>query len=206
MESNGKRVDRDGREITGYDTGPILWGEPGTNGQHAFYQLIHQGTRLVPADFIAPIATHNPVGHPPGHHHDLLLASFFAQPEALMRGKTLAEARAELAAQGAAPAEIDRLAPHKVFPGNRPSTSILVDRITPRTLGALIALYEHQIFVQGIVWRINSFDQWGVELGKQLASAILPELAGAAPVASHDASTSALISRYKARRPARGGA
>jgi glucose-6-phosphate isomerase len=200
MESNGKRIDRDGQPITDYTTGPIVWGEPGTNGQHAFYQLLHQGTRLVPADFIAPIRSHNPLGA----HHDILLANFFAQTEALMRGKTLDEARAELAAQGLPPAEVARLAPHKTFPGDRPTTSILVDQITPRTLGALIALYEHEIFVQGIVWNINSFDQWGVELGKQLASKILPELAGdaAAPIASHDASTNGLINRFKARRAA----
>jgi glucose-6-phosphate isomerase len=198
MESNGKRVDRDGRVITDYATGPIVWGEPGTNGQHAFYQLVHQGTRLVPADFIAPIRTHNPLDR----HHDILLANFFAQPEALMRGKTLDEVRAELAAQGLPPDRIERLAPHKTFPGDRPTTSILVDQLTPRTLGALIALYEHQIFVQGIVWNIHSFDQWGVELGKQLASKILPELDGDAPVASHDASTNGLINRFKARRGA----
>jgi glucose-6-phosphate isomerase len=198
MESNGKRVDRDGRVITDYATGPVVWGEPGTNGQHAFYQLVHQGTRLVPADFIAPIRTHNPLDR----HHDILLANFFAQPEALMRGKTLDEVRAELAAQGLPPDRIERLAPHKTFPGDRPTTSILVDQLTPRTLGALIALYEHQIFVQGIVWNIHSFDQWGVELGKQLASKILPELDGDAPVASHDASTNGLINRFKARRGA----
>jgi glucose-6-phosphate isomerase len=196
MESNGKRVDRDGRVITDYTTGPVIWGEPGTNGQHAFYQLIHQGTRLIPADFIAPIRTHNPLEG----HHDILLANFFAQTEALMRGKTLDEARAELAAQGLPPERIAQLAPHKTFPGDRPTTSILVDQITPHTLGALIALYEHKIFVQGIVWNIYSFDQWGVELGKQLASAILPELEGAAPVTSHDASTNGLIDRFKARR------
>jgi glucose-6-phosphate isomerase len=199
MESNGKRIDRDGHVITDYATGPVLWGEPGTNGQHAFYQLIHQGTRCIPADFIAPIRTHNPLDH----HHDILLANFFAQTEALMKGKTLEEARAELAAQGLAPEHIERLAPHKTFPGDRPTTSILVDQITPRTLGALIALYEHKIFVQGIVWNIYSFDQWGVELGKQLASKILPELDGAAPIASHDPSTNGLINRFKARRPAR---
>ncbi|HWU86357.1 MAG TPA: glucose-6-phosphate isomerase [Kofleriaceae bacterium] len=199
MESNGKRVDRDGRVIEDYTTGPVIWGEPGTNGQHAFYQLIHQGTRLIPADFIAPIRTHNPLGK----HHDILLANFFAQTEALMRGKTLDEVRAELAAQKLSPEQIERLVPHKAFPGNRPTTSIMVDELTPRTLGALIALYEHKIFVQGIVWNINSFDQWGVELGKQLASKILPELDGDAPVTTHDASTNGLINRFKARRPAR---
>ena len=199
MESNGKRVDRDGRVIDDYTPGPVIWGEPGTNGQHAFYQLIHQGTRLIPADFIAPIRTHNPLDA----HHDILLANFFAQTEALMKGKTLDEVRAELAAQQLSPEQIERLAPHKAFPGNRPTTSIVVDQLTPRILGALIALYEHKIFVQGIVWNINSFDQWGVELGKQLASKILPELAGPAPVTTHDASTNGLINRFKARRPAR---
>ena len=160
MESNGKGVDRDGRPIADYTTGPIIWGEPGTNGQHAFYQLIHQGTQLIPADFIAPIESHNPLGP----HHEILLANFFAQPEALMRGKLPEEARAELVAQGLPAARVDELAPHKTFPGNRPTTSILVQRLTPRTLGALIALYEHKIFVQGVVWRVYSFDQWGVEL------------------------------------------
>ena len=200
MESNGKGVDRQGRPITDYTTGPVIFGEPGTNGQHAFYQLIHQGTRLVPCDFIAPLETHNPVGN----HHELLLANFFAQPEALMKGKTLAEARAELLAQGVPAARAAELAPHKTFAGNRPTTSIVVDKITPHTLGALIALYEHKIFVQGIVWDVNSFDQWGVELGKQLAATILPELAapGDAPVTAHDSSTSGLIERYKRRRRA----
>jgi glucose-6-phosphate isomerase len=199
MESNGKRVDRDGRAITDYTTGPVIWGEPGTNGQHAFYQLIHQGTRLIPADFIAPIRTHNPLDR----HHDILLANFFAQPEALMRGKPPGEARAELAAQGLPPEEVERLAPHRAFPGDRPTTSIVVDQLTPHTLGALIALYEHKIFVQGIVWNINSFDQWGVELGKQLASKILPELEDGTTISSHDASTNGLINRFKARRRAR---
>ena len=197
MESNGKRVDRQGKPIAGYTTGPIIWGEPGTNGQHAFYQLIHQGTRLVPCDFIAPIETHNPVGK----HHEILLANFFAQTEALMRGKTEAEARAELVAAGMAADRIDMLTPHKVFPGNRPTSSILVQKVTPRTLGALTAAYEHKIFVQGIVWNINSFDQWGVELGKQLANEILPELEAEGTVTSHDASTNGLIERFKSRRP-----
>ena len=179
MESNGKGVDRDGNRVD-YTTGPVIWGEPGTNGQHAFYQLIHQGTRLVPCDFIAPIETHNPIGD----HHRILLANFFAQTEALMKGRTLEEAKL----------------PQKVFEGNRPTTSILIDKITPRRLGSLIALYEHRIFVQGIVWNIYSFDQWGVELGKQLASAILPELESATPVATHDASTNGLINRFKAFR------
>ncbi len=197
MESNGKRVDRHGGAITGYTTGPIVWGEPGTNGQHGFYQLIHQGTRLVPCDFIAPIESHNPLGR----HHDILLANFFAQTEALMRGKTEAEARAELVASGLSKERVDLLTPHKVFPGNRPTTSILVQKVTPRTLGALIAAYEHKIFVQGIVWNINSFDQWGVELGKQLANAILPVLESTgAGVTTHDASTNGLIELYKSRR------
>ncbi len=196
MESNGKRVDRGGTAITDYTTGPVIWGEPGTNGQHAFYQLIHQGTRLVPADFIAPIRSHNPIGE----HHPILLANFFAQTEALMRGKTAEEARAELEAQGLPAERVDQLVPHKTFPGNRPTTSILVDQLTPKTLGALVAMYEHKIFVQGIVWDVFSFDQWGVELGKQLAARILPELADDRHVASHDASTNGLINYYKARR------
>lgn len=194
MESNGKGVDRDGRPITDYTTGPIIWGEPGTNGQHAFYQLIHQGTRLVPCDFIAPIETHNPMGD----HHRKLLANFFAQPEALMRGKTAEEARKELEASGMPAEKVEMLVPHKTFPGNRPANSILVKRITPHTLGALIAMYEHKIFTQGIVWNIFSFDQWGVELGKQLANKILPEFEGGAPVTAHDASTNGLINFYKA--------
>jgi glucose-6-phosphate isomerase len=193
MESNGKRVDRDGHPIDDYTTGPIVWGEPGTNGQHAFYQLLHQGTRLVPCDFIAPLESHKPLGH----HHEVLLANFFAQTEALMRGKTPEEARAELTAQGLPPERVAELTPHKTFPGNRPTSSILLPRITPRTLGMLIALYEHKIFVQGIVWRIFSFDQWGVELGKQLAKKIEPELEKPGPVTTHDASTNALINRYK---------
>jgi glucose-6-phosphate isomerase len=187
MESNGKSVDRSGQRVD-YTTGPVIWGEPGTNGQHAFYQLIHQGTRLIPCDFIAPVESHNPTGN----HHQILLANFFAQTEALMRGKTADEVRAE----GVKPA----LVPHKTFTGNRPTTSIMVQRVTPRTLGALVAMYEHKIFVQGIVWDIYSFDQWGVELGKQLASKILPELADDKPVVGHDASTNGLINLYKARR------
>ncbi|HET7500393.1 MAG TPA: glucose-6-phosphate isomerase [Kofleriaceae bacterium] len=198
MESNGKGVDRQGHPVD-YTTGPVIWGEPGTNGQHAFYQLIHQGTRLIPCDFIAPIETHNPLDH----HHTILLANFFAQTEALMKGKTPDEARAELEAAGLAAERVAQLVPHKTFPGNRPTTSIVAQKITPRTLGSLIALYEHKIFVQGIVWNIYSFDQWGVELGKQLASKILPELDGEAPVTSHDASTNGLINLFKARRPMR---
>jgi glucose-6-phosphate isomerase len=196
MESNGKGVDRSGHRVTDYSTGPIIWGEPGTNGQHAFYQLIHQGTRIIPCDFIAPVESHNPIGQ----HHEILLANFFAQTEALMKGKTPEEARAELVAAKTPADKLDALSVHKSFTGNRPTTSIVVQKITPRTLGSLIALYEHKIFVQGIVWDIYSFDQWGVELGKQLASKILPELAGGAKVGSHDASTNGLINLYKSRR------
>ncbi|MCL2726452.1 MAG: glucose-6-phosphate isomerase [Polyangiaceae bacterium] len=196
MESNGKGVDRAGNAVTDYTTGPILWGEPGTNGQHAFYQLIHQGTRIIPCDFIAPIHSHNPIGK----HHDILLANFFAQTEALMRGKTPAEAGAELQAQKLPPARVAELTPHKTFTGNRPTTSILVDKITPKTLGSLIAMYEHKIFVQGVIWNIYSYDQWGVELGKQLAKKILPELTAPGIVTSHDASTNGLINRFKSHR------
>ena len=196
MESNGKRVTRDGKPITSYETGPVIWGEPGTNGQHAFYQLIHQGTKLVPCDFLAAVETHNPVGE----HHKLLLANYFAQTEALMKGRNEAEARAELQAQGLSGAQLEALLPHKVFPGNRPSNSFLYQKLDPATLGKLIALYEHKIFVQGVIWNINSFDQWGVELGKKLASAILPELDAQGDVTSHDSSTNALISEYKRRR------
>jgi glucose-6-phosphate isomerase len=195
MESNGKRVTRDGK-VVDYQTGPVIWGEPGTNGQHAFYQLLHQGTKLVPADFLASIDTHNPIGE----HHTLLLANFLAQTEALMKGKTLAEARAELEASGMKGEVLDALLPHKVFPGNRPTSSLLYQKLDPRTLGKLIALYEHKIFVQGIIWNINSYDQWGVELGKKLANAILPELRAVGDVSSHDASTNALINAIKAGR------
>jgi glucose-6-phosphate isomerase len=198
MESNGKGVDRHGRRVD-YATGPVIWGEPGTNGQHAFYQLIHQGTRLIPCDFLGAIESHHTLG-PLARHHEILMANFFAQPEALMKGKTADEARAELVTAGLPPARVEQLVPHKTFLGNRPTTSILVQKITPYTLGALIAMYEHKIFVQGIVWDIYSFDQWGVELGKQLASRILPELAGTAEATAHDASTNGLINRYKARR------
>jgi len=193
MESNGKRVDREGKPIDDYATGPIVWGEPGTNGQHAFYQLLHQGTRLVPCDFIAPLETHYPMGD----HHRVLLANFFAQPEALMRGKTTAEARAELAGQKVPADRVNALAEHKTFPGNRPTTSMMFTKLTPRTLGMLIAMYEHKIFVQGIIWDIFSFDQWGVELGKQLAKNIDAELARRGLVSSHDGSTNGLINRYK---------
>jgi glucose-6-phosphate isomerase len=193
MESNGKRVDKGGRFIDDYTTGPVVWGEPGTNGQHAFYQLIHQGTRLVPCDFLAPLESHNPLGK----HHDVLLANFFAQTEALMRGKTPDEARAELEAQGLPADRVKALVPHKTFPGSRPTTSIVFPRLTPHVLGMLVAMYEHKIFVQGILWDIYSFDQWGVELGKQLAKKIEPELEATGPVTTHDASTNALINRFK---------
>ena len=196
MESNGKSVDRSGNRITDYQTGPILWGEPGTNGQHAFYQLIHQGTKLIPCDFLAPVETQNPLGK----HHDILLSNFFAQTEALMRGKTAEEARKELEAGGMSGEKLDALVPHKVFTGNRPTNSILFQKLTPRTLGRLIALYEHKIFTQGIIWNINSFDQWGVELGKQLAKAILPELDAPGEITAHDSSTNGLINDYKKRR------
>jgi glucose-6-phosphate isomerase len=193
MESNGKRVDRDGAFIGDYTTGPIVWGEPGTNGQHAFYQLIHQGTRLVPCDFLAPLESQNPLGK----HHEVLLANFFAQTEALMRGKTPEEARAELEAQKLPEDRLRELSAHKSFPGNRPTTSIVFPKLTPETLGKLIALYEHKIFAQGIIWNIFSFDQFGVELGKQLAKKIEPELERPGVVSSHDGSTNALINRYK---------
>jgi len=192
MESNGKRVTRDGMQVN-YSTGPIIWGEPGTNGQHAFFQLIHQGTKIIPVDFIAPVQTHNPIGE----HHPILLSNFFAQTEALMRGKTAEEARKELDAGGVRGEGLAKLLPHKVFPGNRPTNSILIRKLTPRTLGSLVAMYEHKIFVQGVVWNVNSFDQWGVELGKQLAKAILPELDGDESVTAHDSSTNGLISYYK---------
>lgn len=192
MESNGKYVDRNGARVD-YQTGPIIWGEPGTNGQHAFYQLIHQGTKLIPADFIAPAQTHNAQGE----HHTLLMSNFFAQTEALMNGKDEDEVVSELRAAGLSAGEIDELKTFKVFEGNRPTNSFLIKKITPYTLGSLIALYEHKIFVQGIIWNIYSFDQWGVELGKQLAGRILPELRTEDTVDAHDSSTNGLINRYK---------
>ena len=195
MESNGKYVGRDGKKV-GYQTGPIIWGEPGTNGQHAFYQLIHQGTKLIPCDFIAPAVSHNPIGD----HHPKLLSNFFAQTEALMMGKTPEEVRAELEKEGKTAEEIEWLLPFKVFEGNRPTNSILLQKLTPRALGTLIALYEHKIFVQGVIWNIFSFDQWGVELGKQLAKKILPELEGDGKVKNHDSSTNGLINAYKQMR------
>jgi glucose-6-phosphate isomerase len=194
MESNGKSVTRDG-ELVDYSTGPVVWGEPGTNGQHAFYQLIHHGTKLIPADFIATIETHNPIGN----HHAILLSNFLAQPEALMKGKTEEEARAELQAAGLKVDALEELLPHKMFAGNKPSTAIVLRKLTPRSLGSLIALYEHKIFVQGIVWNINSFDQWGVELGKQLAKRLLPELESPGPVTTHDASTNGLLNYLKTK-------
>jgi glucose-6-phosphate isomerase len=184
MESNGKFVDRNGQKVQ-YATGPIIWGEPGTNGQHSFYQLVHQGTHLIPCDFIAPAVSHNPVGD----HHEKLMSNFFAQTEALMNGKTVEELKAEGVSEA--------LIPYKVFEGNRPTNSILIKKITPYTLGELIAFYEHKIFVQGVIWNVFSYDQWGVELGKVLANKILPELKHDAQVQSHDDSTNALINLYK---------
>ena len=195
MESNGKYIDRNGTPVN-YQTGPIIWGEPGTNGQHAFYQLIHQGTKLIPCDFIAPAISHNNIGD----HHVKLLANFFAQTEALMVGKTAEQVKAELQKAGMDDKEIEALLPFKVFKGNNPTNSILVRKITPRSLGALIAMYEHKIFVQGVIWNIFSYDQWGVELGKQLANAILPELQDNQPIIGHDASTNGLINTFKKMR------
>ncbi|MBO7678667.1 MAG: glucose-6-phosphate isomerase [Thermoguttaceae bacterium] len=195
MESNGKGTDRDGKPVN-YSTGPIIWGEPGTNGQHAFYQLIHQGTKLIPCDFLAPVQTLNPCGD----HHEKLIANFIAQTEALMRGKTREEAYAELKSQGLSDEDAARLAPSKVFPGNRPTNTIFFEKLTPRMLGRLISLYEMKIFVQGIIWNINSFDQMGVELGKQLAGVVLPELTGDAEAVAHDCSTNALINYFRAHR------
>ena len=195
MESNGKSVDRNGEQVS-YATGPIIWGEPGTNGQHAFYQLIHQGTLLIPCDFIAVAQSHNPIGD----HHQKLLSNFFAQTEALMNGKSEEEVENELIKQGKNDEEIARLAPFKIFSGNRPTNSILVKKITPHSLGELIALYEHKIFVQGVIWNIFSFDQWGVELGKQLANKILPELQNEETISSHDVSTNGLINEFKKMR------
>jgi glucose-6-phosphate isomerase len=194
MESNGKSASRDGAIIDDYTTGPIVWGEPGTNGQHAFYQLLHQGTHLVPCDFIVAAKSHNPIGE----HQAILVANCIAQAEAMMRGKTSDEARAELEASGLSADEVAKLVPHKTFAGNRPSNTFIMDRLTPHALGRLIALYEHKIFVQGVIWNIYSFDQWGVELGKQLAKVILPELSGAE--GKHDGSTEQLIRYYREHR------
>lgn len=197
MESNGKTVDLDGEWIRDYDTGPIVWGDSGINGQHAYYQLLHQGSQGVPIDFIASIE------HPdaPAPHGPILMANFFAQTEAFMRGKSEAEVRAELAAQGLGSEALEKLVPHKIFEGNRPSNTILMQKLEPKTLGALIALYEHKVFVQGAIWNLNSYDQWGVELGKQLAKTIEKELTAAGQITSHDASTNGLINLYKQRLP-----
>ncbi|KAI8057582.1 glucose-6-phosphate isomerase [Gilbertella persicaria] len=189
MESNGKYVSRSGEQVQ-YETGPIIWGEPGTNGQHAFYQLIHQGTKMIPCDFLAPVETQNPIRG--GIHHDILLSNFFAQTEALMVGKNEEQVRAEMGSSVQ-----ENIVPHKVFKGNKPTNSFLFQKLTPATLGSLIAMYEHKIFVQGAIWDINSYDQWGVELGKQLAKAILPELSASGNVSSHDGSTNGLINYYK---------
>lgn len=189
MESNGKQVTLDGTHVD-YQTGPVVWGTPGTNGQHAYYQLIHQGTKLIPCDFIGFVQTLNPLGN----HHDQLMANFFAQTEALAFGKT----EAQVVAEGVAPA----LAPHKVFQGNLLTNTLLADELSPRVLGQLIALYEHKIFTQGVLWNVYSFDQWGVELGKALAGRILPELVATLPALRHDASTNALIKRYRRQRTA----
>lgn len=192
MESNGKHVDRNGKVVT-YSTGPVVWGEPGTNGQHAFYQLVHQGTHLIPCDFIAPAISHNPIGE----HHPILLSNFFAQTEALMNGKTAEEVKKELKDSNMDKTEMDKLIPFKVFTGNKPTNSFLLKEITPFSLGALTALYEHKIFVQGIIWNVLSFDQWGVELGKQLAKNVLPQLGNRDEIKSHDSSTNGLINAYK---------
>ncbi len=195
MESNGKSVDRNGNGVV-YATGPVIWGEPGTNGQHAFYQLIHQGTLVIPCDFIAPAISHNPIGD----HHVKLLSNFFAQTEALMNGKSENEVKIEFMKAGKQESEYKKLVPFKVFAGNKPTNSILVKKITPHTLGTLIALYEHKIFIQGVIWNIFSFDQWGVELGKQLANKILPELEDNKEITSHDSSTNGLINTFKKLR------
>jgi glucose-6-phosphate isomerase len=190
MESNGKQTSRDGQRVS-YATGPIVFGEPGTNGQHAFFQLLHQGTHLIPCDFLVPARSQNPVGR----HHAILVANCIAQTEALMRGKTEEESREELIERGVSPDDASRLAPHKTFPGNRPSNTFMIEKLTPRALGSLVALYEHKIFVQGVIWNIYSFDQWGVELGKQLAKVVLPELEG--EDGAHDGSTDQLIDYYR---------
>ncbi len=201
MESNGKRIDRHGM-IVDYETGPIVFGQLGITGQHAFYQLMHQGTKLIPADIIAPVTNMNCIRD----HHRVLMANVFAQAEAFMRGKTKQEAYDELMAQGVDDALLKVLLPNKIFPGNKPTNTILFETLDPRTLGRLIALYEHKFFVQGIIWNINSYDQWGVELGKQLARTVLGELDGDSPVASHDSSTNGLINYYKSLRPKKSAA
>lgn len=196
MESNGKQVDRDGEFVAEYETGPVVFGEPGTNGQHAFFQLIHQGTDIIPTDFIAAANSRYPMGD----HHTKLMANLFAQTEALMRGKSADEVRAELSAQGLSGEALEEAIPHRVFTGNRPTNTLLFKRLDARTLGKLIALYEHRVFVQGVIWNINSFDQFGVELGKQLAKTILPELEGPEPITDHDASTRGLVAHFKSLR------
>jgi glucose-6-phosphate isomerase len=198
MESNGKSIDRDG-ELVNYSTGPVIFGQLGITGQHAFYQLMHQGTKLIPADIIAPVSSYHCIRE----HHRILMSNVFAQTEAFMKGKTEPEARAELEQAGYSGDALEKLLPYKIFPGNKPTSTILFKTLTPKTLGALIAMYEHKIFVQGIIWNINSFDQWGVELGKQLAKNILPELDTDADVNSHDSSTNGLINFYKQLRPKR---
>jgi glucose-6-phosphate isomerase len=195
MESNGKSIDRSGNPVN-YATGPVIWGEPGTNGQHAFYQLIHQGTLLIPSDFIAPAISHNAIGD----HHVKLLSNFFAQTEALLNGKSENEVMVEFMKTSMDEKDVKRLTPYKVFEGNKPTNSFLIKEINPFNLGSLIALYEHKIFVQGVIWNIFSFDQWGVELGKQLANKVLPELENNDTISSHDASTNGLINAYKAFR------
>jgi len=195
MESNGKRITRDG-EVIDYSTSPVVWGEPGTNGQHAFFQLLHQGTQTVSADFLAPCQSQHPIGN----HHHLLLANFFALTEAMMRGKNQSEVRNELISQGTSEASREALLPHKIFPGNHSTTSILFKKLDPKTLGSLIALYEHKVFVQSVIWNINPFDQWGVELGKQLAGKILSELDQTESASSHDASTNGLMNYFKANQ------
>jgi glucose-6-phosphate isomerase len=192
MESNGKSIDREGNPVM-HQTGPVIWGEPGTNGQHAFYQLIHQGTKIIPCDFIAAAQSHNPVSD----HHQKLLSNFFAQTEALMKGRTPEEVTTELNSVGMSKEVMEFHTPFRVFDGNKPSNSILYKKLTPRTLGSLIAMYEHKIFVQGIIWNIFSFDQWGVELGKALANKILPELSGTDAITAHDSSTNGLINYFK---------
>jgi glucose-6-phosphate isomerase len=197
MESNGKYITRSGVRVN-YTTGPVLWGEPGTNGQHAFYQLIHQGTRMIPCDFMAPCISHNPIEN--NTHHEILLANFFAQSEALMKGKTPAEVEAELKKTKICSEDLPKILPHKVFEGNRPSNSIMFTKLTPFMMGMLIAMYEHKIHVQGVIWDINSYDQWGVELGKQLAKALQPELQTPSNINTHDCSTNGLVNFYKANR------
>jgi glucose-6-phosphate isomerase len=195
MESNGKYIDRSGEKIS-YQTSPVIWGEPGTNGQHSFYQLIHQGTKIIPCDFLAAVYSFNAIGD----HHEILLSNFFAQTEALMKGKNLEEVKVELYKTGLDPDQVNKIAPFKVFEGNNPTNSIFYKKLTPETLGSLVAMYEHKIFVQGVIWNIFSFDQWGVELGKQLANRILPELKTKERIIGHDASTNQLINHYKTMR------